>query len=368
MQGRVFIIGLGLIGGSLALCIKKAHPQSLIVGYDVNSEQRRLAKILGVIDEIAETIPEGAKEADLIIIAIPVTEVLSTIDVLKDIPLKPNCIITDTGSTKVKIVNKAEVFKEKGITFIGGHPMAGSHKSGVIAAKEILFENAFYLFTPKSPENDMAINQLKTWLKGTKAKFLVISPEEHDYLTGVISHFPHVIAASLVHQAEKTSREHSLVTRLAAGGFRDITRIASSSPEMWRDISLHNKEVLIEILNQWEQEMKYVKNMLETEDSQQIYDYFSTAKQYRDELPMKEKGAIPSFYDLYVEIPDYPGVVSEITGYLAEENISITNIRIRETRESVYGALRISFQTEKDREKAAKCISRKTNFEISYGL
>lgn len=368
MQGRVFIIGLGLIGGSLALCIKKAHPHSHIVGYDVNGEQSRLAKMLGVIDEKVENIPEGAKDADLIIIAIPVTEVLRTIDLLKDVPLKPNCIITDTGSTKVKIVKKAEIFKEKGITFIGGHPMAGSHKSGVIAAKELLFENAFYLFTPESHVDELAINRLKTWLKGTKAKFLVIAPEEHDYLTGVISHFPHVIAASLVHQAEKTSRKQSLVTRLAAGGFRDITRIASSSPEMWRDISLHNKEVLIDLLAQWQHEMEQVKQMLENEDGEKLYEYFSVAKQYRDELPMKEKGAIPSFYDLYVEIPDYPGVISEITGYLAEENISITNIRIRETRESVYGALRLSFQTEKDRERAAKCISRKTNYEISYGL
>ena len=134
-------------------------------------------------------------------------------------------------------------------------------------------------------------------MKGTKAKFITLSPEEHDYLTGVISHFPHVIAASLVHQAEKTSQEQKLMTRFAAGGFRDITRIASSSPEMWRDILLHNKDVLLKLLKEWQQEMEEVTTMLEHQDGEEIYQYFAQAKNFRDELPQKQMGAIPAFYD-----------------------------------------------------------------------
>lgn len=368
MKGHVFVIGLGLIGGSLALCIKNEHPEAIVTGYDLNEKQSRLAKLLGVIDEKSETIESGALQADLIIIATPVKEIERTIELLCKLPLKENVIITDAGSTKVEIVKKASCLKEKGFTFIGGHPMAGSHKSGVQAAKSILFENAFYLFTPEEDTNKEALETLQHWLHGTKAKFIKLLPQEHDYLTGVISHFPHVIAASLVHQAEKTSQTHSLIPRLAAGGFRDITRIASSSPEMWRDISVHNKHVLLSLLKDWQNEMEKISQMLINEDENEIFGYFSNAKRFRDEMPAKEKGAIPAFYDLFIDIPDYPGVISEITGYLAKENISLTNIRIRETREEVYGILVISFQTDEDRDKADKCIKHYTNYETSIGL
>lgn len=367
MKGRVFVIGLGLIGGSLALCIKKEHKDATIVGFDINSEQARLAKMLGVIDEIADDIYSGAINAKLIIISAPVNETEEIIQFLAGLPLHPEVIVTDTGSTKSKIVGNTRNLQERGITFIGGHPMAGSHKSGVSAAKEILFENAFYLLTPQEHIDDSKVGLLKSWLMGTKAKFLTITPENHDYLTGIVSHFPHIIAASIVRQTEKLAKAESLIPRLAAGGFRDITRIASSSPKMWKDILLHNREILIELLDQWQEEMNDVKMLLENENSTAIYDYFHQAKQFRDGLPLKEKGAIPSFYDLFVDVPDYPGVVSEITGYLAKEEISITNIRILETREDINGVLVISFQTEEDRLKAERCIGTYSNYETSIG-
>jgi prephenate dehydrogenase len=362
LKGRVFVIGLGLIGGSLALCIKKEHKEAVIIGFDVNGEQAKLAKALEVIDEAAETIAASAVNADLIIIATPVNQTMEIISLLAELPLKQEVIITDTGSTKQKVVHEANLLLNKGWAFIGGHPMAGSHKSGVTAAKEILFENAFYLLTPNDRISETKVDHLKTWLNGTKAKFLTIPPEEHDYLTGVVSHFPHIIAASIVNQTEKLAESRSLIPRLAAGGFRDITRIASSSPEMWRDILLQNKEVLLDLFEKWQFEMERVKALLEQENSPAILNYFQEAKEYRDNLPIKEKGAIPAFYDLFVDIPDVPGVISEITGYLAKERISITNIRIHETREDVYGVLAISFQTEEDRQRAEKCILSYTDY------
>ena len=367
MKGRVFVIGLGLIGGSLALCIKKEHNEAVIVGFDINTEQARLAKMLGVIDVTAENIYDGAVGAELIIIAAPVNETKEIIQLLAELPLNPEVIVTDTGSTKSRIVESATSLKQKGITFIGGHPMAGSHKSGVSAAKEILFENAFYLLTPEEHIEATKLKILKEWLVGTNAKFLTITPGNHDYLTGIVSHFPHIIAASIVRQTEKLSEAESLIPRLAAGGFRDITRIASSSPSMWKDILLHNREILIELLNQWQDEMNGIKTLLEKENSAAIFDYFKKAKQFRDGLPQKEKGAIPAFYDLYVDVPDYPGVISEITGYLAKEKISITNIRILETREDINGILVISFQTEEDRQKAERCIDSYSSYATSIG-
>jgi prephenate dehydrogenase len=366
LNGTVLIAGIGLIGGSLALAIKDAHPHATVIGYDIKPSERKLAKALGVVDEESDSFIELAARADLIILAVPVkqTEILIEELVQHANKLKENVIVTDTGSTKAKIMQKGRKLNHCGVSFIGGHPMAGSHKSGVAAAKKILFENAFYLLTPDEKTSPKELNTLKEWLKGTKAKMIEVSPEEHDQLTGVISHFPHVIASSLVHQARRFDEQNPLVSRLAAGGFRDITRIASSNPEMWKDVSLHNKETLIRLLESWQKEMQKFASMLKSENAEELYNYFAAAKSFRDQLPSSSKGAIPSFYDLYVDVPDYPGVISEITGYLAQERISITNIRIMETREDVYGVLVISFQNDDDREKAKDCIQRHTNYDV----
>ncbi|WP_050180721.1 prephenate dehydrogenase [Domibacillus robiginosus] len=364
MRGNVFIAGLGLIGGSLAKAIKKAHEQAHIIGFDVRGSELGLAEALNIIDERALSFEEGAQKADLIILAVPVLKTEEMIKTLAELPLKEGVLITDTGSTKSRVMKQAALLDRKGIAFIGGHPMAGSHKSGVAASKELLFENAFYLLTPGSAAGEKHVAMLKKWLEGTRANILVVTAEDHDEMTGVISHFPHIIAASLVHQAQKYNEDNPLIERLAAGGFRDITRIASSSPEMWKDISLHNKEILIALLTNWRDEMNSVLSLLETENEEKLYHYFNDAKKFRDGLPADSKGAIPAFYELYVDVPDYPGVISELTGYLADERISITNIRIVETREDVFGVLVISFQSEKDRLRAKQCLEQKTTYDL----
>ncbi|MFY4775989.1 prephenate dehydrogenase [Metabacillus sp. RGM 3146] len=367
MHKRIFIAGLGLIGGSIALAIKKIHKDCLIIGYDILPEQAETAKRLGVVDKTASSIEEGAKDADFIFLSAPVEQSLKIIDRLAAAPLLEKVIITDAGSTKRKITEYARKTLPKETTFIGGHPMAGSHKSGVTAAKAHLFENAFYILTPESGENQENIELLKKLLEGTKAQFVEMQPEEHDRVTGVISHFPHIVAASLVHQAEYYENDFPLIKPLAAGGFRDITRIASSNPAMWRDILLQNREYMMKLFEDWMAEMNRIKSYVEDENEDEIYTYFEKAKAFRDGLPAKKEGAIPSFHDLYADVPDYPGVISEVTGYLAKEKISITNIRIIETREEIYGVLRISFQTEKDREKAKICLEKYTDYETFFG-
>ncbi|QFT89392.1 prephenate dehydrogenase [Bacillus sp. THAF10] len=366
MKGKVVVIGLGLIGGSIALAIKKEHPQSYITGFDINEQQAKLAKSLKVVDDYCESYEQAALEADFIVISVPVMQATEVLKKLSQLTYeKEQVIITDVGSTKKKLTLLAStLFTQKNVSFIGGHPMAGSHKSGITAAKSHLFENAFYVLTPASPElSHKEVALTKMWLAGTKANFVSMSAEEHDFAAGVISHFPHIVAAGLVHQAEEMQQQNAFVTRLAAGGFRDITRIASSNPTMWKDILLHNKETLLLLLDQWMGQMEAVKQNLLMENEDYFYTFFQDAKQFRDDLPVKSKGAIPSFYDLYVDVPDYPGIISEITGYLAKEQISITNIRIMETREEIYGVLRLSFQSEEDRQRAEECLKQYTMYE-----
>ena len=361
MTRNVLVIGLGLIGGSIALALQKA-PRTKIYGYDALPQTRELAKTLKVVHEIVENPKDISDKMDYIIFGTPVSATLKWMEELKDWVLKKDVIVSDTGSTKALIMKKAEELKQMDITFIGGHPMAGSHKSGVTAAKPYLFENAYYMLTPFEDELAKNIEKLDNLLKYTLGKLVKVDATEHDHMTAVVSHFPHIVAASLVHQLQLENAQLPMTRSLAAGGFRDITRIASSNPILWRDITIQNRGELIDQLNQWMAEMARVKSLLEDGNVDMIEQYFAVAKEVRDALPTSS-GALFVPYDLYVDIPDYPGVISEVTGYLAEDNISITNIRIVETREDVFGILVISFSSADDRERAAKCIARRANFE-----
>ena len=280
---RVLLIGVGLIGGSVALSIKKEHDVD-IIGFDIKLENCQLAMKLNIIDDYTRNFSEEAEKADLIILACPVERAEQNIEILAGLSLKEHVIVTDVGSTKRRIMEKAELFSENEVTFIGGHPMAGSHKAGPGAARAHLFENAFYILTPVLGTDTEKVDELEHWLKGTKANFMIMDAEKHDHVTGVVSHFPHIIAASLVRQVESHATQHEHVNWLAAGGFRDITRIASSSPEMWRDIVKHNRPMLLTLLDEWQDEMGTVKHLLEEGNSDYLYDYFSGAKTYRDSL------------------------------------------------------------------------------------
>ncbi|WP_421379228.1 prephenate dehydrogenase [Bacillus salacetis] len=364
MKGTVLVAGLGLIGGSLCISIKKENPEAKIIGFDKNSQEQSLALDLGIIDEEADSFEEAAITADIIILAVPVIQIIKLIEMLQTLDLKENVLITDAGSVKGPIMEASQVLSSRGFSFIGGHPMAGSHKSGIKAAKDLLFENAYYILTPDENTSGQKLAELRSWLKGTRAKFLELSPIEHDELTGVVSHFPHLIASSLVHTAKSAQESFPYISRLAAGGFKDTTRIASADPQMWSDITLQNSGVLVKLLKRWQENTDHLLEMIESRDYEKTYRFFSEAKDFRDGLPVKSKGAIPAFYDLYVDIPDQPGVIAEITAALGKQGISITNIRVLEMREDSVGRLVISFQSNGDLEKGKTVLRQETQFDV----
>lgn len=359
MKTNILIIGLGLIGGSLAKALMR-HENIQVSGYDADALTVRKAYKMGIIHQAVLSLEEAASEADFIFLATPVGAAKKLLQQSRFWKLREGVIISDTGSTKVEILEAAESLDH---VFIGGHPMAGSHKSGVEAAKDVLFENAFYILTPGRFADTAHMDKMKELLKVTKAKVVVLSAKEHDHMTSIVSHFPHLIAASLVHQLDR-EQQYPFTRQLAAGGFRDITRIASSDPVMWRDITTQNNDMITAQLDQWIEEMAYLKDLLTANEEEPIRRYFEKAKAVRDELPIAGHGAMFSVFDLYIDIPDVPGIISELTGYLAEEAISIVNLRIIETREDVFGILVMSFQTAEDREKARICIGQKTAYEV----
>ncbi|WP_176224042.1 prephenate dehydrogenase [Thalassobacillus devorans] len=363
MKETVMIAGLGLIGGSLAMSIRSRR-HFHVLGMDAHDETCRLALEKGAVDEICDDFISGVQKADILIIATPIPMTLGYMAQLNEIQLEKNLLVTDVSSVKGKIMNQAEKITNSAVTFIGGHPMAGSHKQGLQAAKGHLFENAIYVLTPSSKADEQDVARIKEVLSPAKARFLVFTTEEHDEMTAVISHFPHLIASSLVHQARNWQKTHPFLEDLAAGGFRDITRIASSNPVLWRDIFLQNKAVLISMLDDWITEMEQVRTLLSTSDGTATENYLLEAKHYRDGLPAKKKGAIPSFYDIYVDIHDQPGALLHVIEHLADNDISIKNIEILEVREGITGVLRISFQSSEE-QKESKRLLESHDYEVT---
>ncbi|GAJ98755.1 prephenate dehydrogenase [Geomicrobium sp. JCM 19055] len=358
MSQTVVVIGMGLIGGSIAQAIKKSNQQHKVIGVDLDERTLEHAKLLDVIDEQSTSIKEAAEVADTIVIATPVSKTVEIIsNQLLDVELKDNVVITDVGSTKLTVMKAAEKLVERGVVFIGGHPMAGSHKSGVHGSRADLFENAFYVLVPsENQESEDATEHLKQLLEGSNAKFVTMDAKSHDVMAGSVSHLPHIVASALVHQLKGLEEEHPMITNLAAGGFKDITRIASANPIMWRDILLHNKDVLQTMMEEWRDDMERVTELIKAADANGLHAFFADAKRHRDGLPVKKAGAIPTLNDLYVDVPDHPGVISDVTGYLAECEISITNIRIIEAREDIMGVLRLSFRSVEERSRAEACL------------
>ena len=283
MKTRVLLIGVGLIGGSLALAMKK-HRHVTVVGADINTNEVQVANQLGIVDYVAEDIKTEAAQADYIVLATPVEYTTAWIHDLSTWKLKETVIITDVGSTKGEIMKAAQALNKKRISFIGGHPMAGSHTSGAVNARADLFCSARYILTPFENEQKEKIDALMHLLEPTGAQFVPLDAATHDQITGVVSHLPHVIATSLVRQVKGYSAQNQLVTEMAAGGFRDITRIASSNPHMWRDILKQNRSMLLTLLDDWMKEMEQVKLLVEKGDGHELFDYFSDAKKFRDSL------------------------------------------------------------------------------------
>ncbi|CDO02042.1 arogenate dehydrogenase [Oceanobacillus picturae] len=345
MKQVIVVAGLGLIGGSIAKSVIRDNGH-YVIGYDTNNETLQFALEMGIIHEAATDLMTVAKRADYIILAAPISETIRLMELLDNVSFEKDIIITDVSSVKRPVMEAAENLVNPHLYFIGGHPMAGSHKKGVQAAKAHLFENAIYVLVSGSTVHTKQVKQLKEILSATNCKFIELNATEHDEMTGVVSHFPHLIASSLVHQARKWQETHQYLPNLAAGGFRDITRIASSNPVLWQDIFHHNREKMVQLLDEWIKEMSFLKQLVEQKDRKTMISYLEEAQEYRDGLGKKEKGAIPSYHDLYVDIRDQTGAIASVTQLLAEHSISINNIQILEIREGITGALRLSFSSQ----------------------
>ena len=353
---KIGFIGLGLIGGSIAKAIRQYYPEYEIVAFDKNKETLALATQESVIHVACTTIDNNFQNCDYIFLCAPVA--FNTAYLQQMLPyLHDDLILTDVGSVKTPI--HEEVIR-LGLEpyFIGGHPMAGSEKSGFSNAKPILIENAYYILTPSSSVSEEKIARYHDLVESLHAIPLVLDYKEHDYVTGTISHLPHIIAASLVNFVKDTDTENELMKQLAAGGFKDITRIASSSPTMWQHICAQNRENISSILENYIKALTQAKKYVEQGEEQQIYDMFDHSRNYRSSMPESSAGPIKKAFCIYCDIPDESGASATIATILASNSISIKNIGIIHNREFEEGVLRIEFYDGQASGRAAELLQR----------
>jgi prephenate dehydrogenase len=369
---QIAIFGVGLIGGSLALCFK-GKPGIRVIGH--SPRETSLVKYMDykVVDYATSSIEEAVRDADFIFLCVPVGLLDQYLTEIYKVPLKPGCIITDVGSTKRTIMETASLHQSADVFFIGGHPMAGSERSGVEAATANLFENAFYVLTPaqssenqSTPESESAAyERLTELLKYTKANIVQMDAALHDEIVGAISHLPHMIAVALVNQISQYNEGNGFYKMLAAGGFRDLTRIAASDPIIWRDILLNNREVLLQLIADWNEQMHVFARMIEDCDGDGIQQAFTSSGQFRNQIPERRKGMIFSSFEVYVDVPDHPGILGQITTMHGEHHINIRNIQIMESRSDVPGVLRLSYRSELDMDRAVKLL-RQQGYNVNF--
>lgn len=353
---EIGFVGLGLIGGSVAKAIRYAKPETRITAYDIDRSALARAVQEGCIDEAADGVTrEAFGTCDMIFLCAPVSENEGMLEQTAGV-MKKGAVLTDVGSVKGDI--HAHI-KRLGLeaSFIGGHPMAGSEKTGYENADANLFENVYYIMTPTAQTAQEQLRQYEGLIRGMRAIPLVMAPETHDHVTGAVSHLPHVIAAALVNLVREKGKEDGVMKMIAAGGFRDITRIASSSPAMWEAICMTNTEQIVALLDAYIESLGTIRDTIREKDSKQIYDFFDSARNYRDSFQVSDKGVLKAVYALHVDIPDAPGTIAAIASLLAEHGISIKNIGIIHNREYEEGVLRVEFYDDEALMKAETLLA-----------
>ena len=276
----VAIVGVGLIGGALGMAAKKRSLAQRVIGVGRSEPKLMRAQILGAIDEYSLNFETGAARADLIVICTPVRLIVPMLERMAA-SLKAGAVVTDVGSTKCEVVSGASAVMPDGCDFVGGHPMAGNEQSGVEAAFPDLFLGSTYVLTPAQGTSLQALGKMTSLAEAIGANVEIMTPEEHDQAVSVISHLPHAMSSALLQLAEASQRKDSKTFRLAAGSFRDLTRISDSSPELWRDICLTNADSLSHAVDSLQQFLEGFKKALEARDEDAIRRFFQQAQEIR---------------------------------------------------------------------------------------
>lgn len=353
---KIGFIGLGLIGGSIAKKIHMEYPEAKLYALSGREETIILAHEMGLIENHTMCTISDLFDCDCIFLCTPVQQNIEYLRQLKG-NIKPDCIITDVGSVKSDI-HKEVIALGMEENFIGGHPMAGSEKTGLSNANEYLLENAYYIISPTAKTEKKTIDDMRTFVASLGAIPLVLDYTAHDHATAAISHLPHIIAYSLVNLVKKADDNQETMKTIAAGGFRDLTRIASSSPVMWQNICLSNREQILELIDNYTDALNKTRTDIANQNGAALLSDFQAAKDYRDSFNIKNRGLINKVYEIYLDLIDEAGGIATVATILASNNLSIKNIGIIHNREFEDGVLRLEMYDQDSLDKSTALLKK----------
>ena len=360
-MSTIGFIGFGLIGGSIAAALKQTEEPPFLLAYSHTGTDTEFLPAVeqGLIDQIVLDLSEF-KNCDVLFLCAPIQENIRYLELCSFLS-EQNVLITDVSSVKLPI-QEAAARLSMNHCFLGGHPMAGSEKTGYINASSRLFENAYYILTPNKALKKESLELAISLIRKIKAIPILLDPEVHDHITAAISHLPHILAAELVNLVA-SSEERDRMRELAAGGFKDITRIASSSPALWQGICLANRHGIRTMLDKLISSLNQVSKALEMEDKPYLFEMFESAGIFRDSIPVRQSGLLEPIFELFLDLEDKAGAIASTAGLLAKHEISIKNIGIVHNREFQQGVLRIEFY-EQDVLKEASLILEKAAYTL----
>lgn len=329
---RVVVIGVGLIGGSIAAAARRLQPAPQVVGISRSAKTLDFALENGVVDRAVQAddpkvddVLAGGLET-LVVIATPVSAIGDWLCRLRD--ARFSGVVTDVASTKSAVISAAEQCLGSRAAFVGGHPMAGSERSGVEAARSDLLHGAYYVLTPSADTNMDAYRRVHAFVTALGARVISVDADDHDQAVAVISHVPHVTASALVDVAASHSGPQGELMRLAAGGFKDTTRIAAGSPDLWTGICLDNANAVAQGIDELREVLGEFAHMVRTHDADAVRDWLARAADVRRSLPAQWVPASERLTELLVPVIDRPGVISEVTTAVGRTGCNIEAIEI----------------------------------------
>jgi prephenate dehydrogenase len=353
-KDTIAVLGVGLIGGSLALAFKRAGIGNRIIGV---SRQETIDRAVeqNVIDAgfTYEDLESAVEQADYVFLCTPISRILELLPRCLDAAMS-GCVVTDVGSTKRTVVEAAGAHPRSDVSFIGGHPMAGSEWKGVDAADPFLFQNAIYVLTPGVNAPRERVDRMIEMVARIGAHVMEMDPDTHDRVAAAISHVPQMMATALVGLVGRMNERDGLPLKMAAGGFRDMTRIASSPFEMWRDICATNAVPIKETIDAY---IAVLGSLREHIDTEALADDFAYANEVRDRIPRDSKGFLQPLHELLLVVEDKPGVIAHVASSLADAGINVRDIEVLKVREGEGGSLRLGFGEAEDKASAIRILN-----------
>ena len=281
---KVCIVGLGLIGGSVGLAIKRSNISNQITGYARSNSTLERAIELGLVDKVEDNLKDAVNDCDLVILATPLSAFKKLVEEMSPF-LKKDCIITDTGSAKLSVIEDLSGILPSNVEFIPGHPIAGTEESGPDAGFAELFDNRWCILTPTDDNSSHAVDLVREFWESIGSKVEIMDPLHHDKVLAITSHIPHLIAFNIVGTANNLANvTEKEVVKYSAGGFRDFTRIAASDPKMWSDIFTYNSEAVLEMLELFSNDLAKLKSAVIKKDSDLLFSNFEKTREVRKNI------------------------------------------------------------------------------------